>query len=90
MRGRPMSPIAASMTETPEDTESIQAEALAFLADPATHGEPTSGVRRLSTHISEVFLVGERAFKVKRQFGFASQISRRSRRVMRPAKQRFA
>lgn len=70
MRGRPMSPIAASMTETPEDTESIQAEALAFLADPATHGEPTSGVRRLSTHISEVFLVGERAFKVKKAVRF--------------------
>jgi uncharacterized protein len=41
-----------------------QREVLAFLADPATHGR--APVRRIDTHSAVVFLVGDRAFKVKR------------------------
>ncbi len=47
-----------------------QTETLAFLADPATHGNPTDGVRRIDTHISAVFLAGDRAFKLKRAVAF--------------------
>jgi aminoglycoside phosphotransferase family enzyme/predicted kinase len=42
-----------------------QSEVLAFLADPASHG--TAGpVERIDTHISAVFLAGQRAYKLKR------------------------
>lgn len=41
-----------------------QAEVLAFLADPATHGGVVP--ERLETHISVVFLAGERAWKLKK------------------------
>ena len=42
-----------------------QQEAIfAFLADPATHDGAT--VKRIETHAAAVFLVGRRAFKVKR------------------------
>ncbi len=42
-----------------------QAETVAFLSDPATWGagEP---VEAMETHISRIFLVGDRAFKMKR------------------------
>ena len=43
-----------------------QAEAIAFLADPATHGLDGPAVERIDTHASSVFLAGERAFKLKR------------------------
>lgn len=48
---------------------SDQAAVIAFLADPATHG----GVRveRIDTHASIVFLVGERAYKLKRAVRFS-------------------
>ena len=41
-----------------------QAEVLAFLRDPASHG----GIkpREIVTHISRIFLVGDRALKLKR------------------------
>jgi aminoglycoside phosphotransferase family enzyme/predicted kinase len=45
-----------------------QAEVLAFLEDPASHRG--SRVRRIDTHASSVFLVGERALKVKRAVRF--------------------
>lgn len=41
-----------------------QADAVAFLSDPATHGG--TGVETMLTHISRVFLTGERAYKMKR------------------------
>lgn len=41
-----------------------QAEAMALLAAPATHGG--AEVRRIDTHISAVFLAGDLAFKVKK------------------------
>jgi uncharacterized protein len=45
-----------------------QAEVLAFLEDPASHGGRE--VRRIDTHASSVFLVGERALKVKQAVRF--------------------
>ncbi|CAA7614429.1 bifunctional aminoglycoside phosphotransferase/ATP-binding protein [Magnetospirillum sp. SS-4] len=41
-----------------------QAEAVAFLSDPASHGG--AAVQRIDTHISAVFLAGDRAFKLKK------------------------
>jgi aminoglycoside phosphotransferase family enzyme/predicted kinase len=42
-----------------------QAETVAYLSDPATWGAD-GPVETLETHISRIFLVGERAFKMKR------------------------
>lgn len=42
-----------------------QRDAIAFLSDPASHGID-GRVERISTHISEVFLAGDRAFKLKK------------------------
>jgi aminoglycoside phosphotransferase family enzyme/predicted kinase len=47
-----------------------QSATLAFLAEPATHGNPPGGVRRVDTHISAVFLAGGRAYKLKRAVAF--------------------
>lgn len=41
-----------------------QSDVIAFLADPATHGG--AQVQRIDTHASVVFLVGDRALKLKR------------------------
>lgn len=43
-----------------------QADLLAFLSTPAAFGAGGDRVERIETHISVVFLVGERAFKLKR------------------------
>lgn len=43
-----------------------QADVIAFLADPASHGNGVSEVERIDTHASVVFLAGTRAFKLKR------------------------
>jgi len=42
-----------------------QADAVAFLAEPATHGT-AAPVETIETHISRIFLAGDRAFKMKR------------------------
>ena len=42
-----------------------QREVLAFLDDPASYGSDAA-VERLETHISQVFLVGDRVYKLKR------------------------
>ncbi|MBT6537512.1 MAG: AAA family ATPase [Rhodospirillaceae bacterium] len=39
---------------------------IAFLSDPATHGADVSAVQRIDTHISIIFLAGDRVFKLKR------------------------
>lgn len=41
-----------------------QSAVLRFLADPATHG--AGAVERIDTHAAIVFLVGDRAYKLKR------------------------
>jgi uncharacterized protein len=43
-----------------------QSAVIAFLADPASYGEAGATVERVTTHCSLIFLVGERAFKLKR------------------------
>jgi len=45
--------------------EETQASITAFLADPATHGA-SEAVTRVDTHISQLFLIGDRVFKLKR------------------------
>jgi hypothetical protein len=47
-------------------TPGPQAEVIAFLADPSTHGLPAAEVPHIRTHISEIFFAGERVYKVKR------------------------
>jgi len=43
-----------------------QAEAIAFLADPAHHGAEAGAIERIDTHGAIVFLAGPRAYKIKR------------------------
>ncbi|HEV2546548.1 MAG TPA: AAA family ATPase [Stellaceae bacterium] len=43
-----------------------QSAVIAFLADPASYGLAGAAVERVTTHCSQIFLVGERAFKLKR------------------------
>src|SRR5262249_33001869 len=50
-------------------SEQDQAAVIAFLADPASHGG--AAVERIDTHASVVFLVGDRAFKLKRAVRFS-------------------
>ena len=45
-----------------------QEEVLAFLGDPATHGDQK--VHRIDTHAAAVFLAGDRALKIKRAVRF--------------------
>jgi uncharacterized protein len=46
-------------------------DVVAFLSDGASYGSPGAAVERIETHISIVFLVGERAFKLKRAVRFS-------------------
>jgi aminoglycoside phosphotransferase family enzyme/predicted kinase len=46
--------------------EDDQAETVAFLSNSTAYGSADEDVRRVTTHISRVFLVGERAYKLKR------------------------
>lgn len=43
-----------------------QSEAIDFLSRPRAFGAGAGAVERIETHISEIFLVGERAYKLKR------------------------
>lgn len=43
-----------------------QGAVVAFLSNPATYGASVSRVERIDTHISLLFLAGERVFKLKR------------------------
>jgi uncharacterized protein len=43
-----------------------QSAVIAFLADPASYGLADAIVERVTTHCSLIFLVGDRAFKLKR------------------------
>lgn len=58
-------------------------EIAAFLSQPGSYGEPGGSVERLDTHASLVFLVGTRAFKMKRAVAFSyldySTLARRKR-----------
>lgn len=48
-----------------------QSETIAFLSHGGAYGEPGAAVCRLETHISVIFLVGVRAFKLKRAVAFS-------------------
>lgn len=48
-----------------------QREVVAFLSHPASYGDAGATVERVTTHCSIVFLVGERAFKLKRAVRFS-------------------
>lgn len=48
-----------------------QAEALAFLGRAETYGPGAAAVERIDTHISAVFLAGDRAYKLKRAVAFS-------------------
>ena len=52
-------------------SEAAQAEVAAFLSEPASYGEPGARIERLETHASLIFLVGARAFKMKRAVAFS-------------------
>ncbi len=43
-----------------------QSEVIAFLSDSTSHGAGVGAVERIETHISEIFLAGDRAYKLKR------------------------
>lgn len=54
------------MTSSPH--EPTQARAIGILGDPKTHGlPPGTPIPRVDTHISHVFLAGDRAYKLKRE-----------------------
>src|SRR5438874_11872411 len=46
--------------------DDAQQDVVAFLRDPASHPSDAGPVEVIETHISIVFLVGRRAFKLKR------------------------
>src|SRR6187402_2358968 len=52
-------------SESPIVIVEDQAAAIAFLRDPSSYGSSTS-VEMMETHISRIFLVGGRAYKMKR------------------------
>ena len=55
---------ASARTGQCQASEAGQREVIAFLSDPATHGG--AAVERVDTHISRIFLAGDRAWKLKR------------------------
>jgi aminoglycoside phosphotransferase family enzyme/predicted kinase len=60
------------MSGDPENsTGDDQRAVVAFLSDGASYGMPGTPVERMATHISEVFLVGEQAYKLKRAVRFS-------------------
>jgi len=54
-----------------EKMETSQQDVIAFLLDPQSYGYNNVPVTRIDTHISIVFLVGDRAYKMKRAVRFA-------------------
>ncbi|MGH7092254.1 MAG: phosphotransferase, partial [Stellaceae bacterium] len=54
----------------PDEADS-QRDAIAFLGNPASYGSAVGAVETLNTHISRVFLAGERAYKLKRAIKYA-------------------
>jgi aminoglycoside phosphotransferase family enzyme len=47
-----------------------QQDVIAFLPDGASYGKPGIAVDRIDTHISIVFLIADRAYKLKRAVSF--------------------
>ena len=63
-----MKPVTQSRTSRSETAAEAQgqAEAVAFLGDPASYDAGVERIDIIETHISRVFLAGERAYKLKR------------------------
>lgn len=59
------------MTPPATGADAPQADIVAFLADPATHGLGPGQVRHIRTHISDLFLAGDHAYKLKRAVAYA-------------------
>ena len=59
------------MQQVLEKMETSQQDVIAFLLDPQSYGYNNVPVTRIDTHISIVFLVGDRAYKMKRAVRFA-------------------
>jgi aminoglycoside phosphotransferase family enzyme/predicted kinase len=63
------------------------AKTIEGLLDPGAYPHPVDGVRHLQTHVSSIFLTGDRAYKVKKpvDFGFLdfSTIDKRERNCRR-------
>ena len=53
------------------DEPDRQRDAIAFLGNPASYGFRVGTVETLNTHISRVFLAGERAYKLKRAIKYS-------------------
>jgi len=51
-------------------TADVQRETIAFLSTPEAYGLPGGSVERIDTHISIVWLAGDRAYKLKRAVRF--------------------
>ncbi len=53
-------------------SDASRARLIAALTDPSAYPHPTGAIEHLQTHISDVFLAGEHAYKVKKplDFGF--------------------
>ena len=51
--------------------ESVQDEVIEFLSKAASYGAEIAEISRIETHCSIVFLVGDRAYKLKRAIAFS-------------------
>jgi aminoglycoside phosphotransferase family enzyme/predicted kinase len=51
-------------------TADAQRDVVAFLSTPEAYGLPAGSIERIDTHISSVWLAGDRAFKLKRAVKF--------------------
>ena len=73
-----VSAVAAVIGGPPVDATWRQRETVAFLANPASYGNGRDAVTQVATHCSIVFLVGKRAYKLKRaiRFGLADYTTR--------------
>jgi len=62
--------------------ETDQSEVLCFMASSSAYGASDGGVERHTTHISEIFLFGDRAYKIKRavHYGFVDFSTLEARR----------
>jgi hypothetical protein len=63
-----MSPLESPAAPRPDD----QREVVAFLSRPDSYPGRSATVERVDTHCSSVFLVGDRAYKLKHALAFAS------------------
>jgi len=66
----------------PDDQQDI----IAFLSDPSSHGKGVEQVEIIETHISLVFIEGDRAYKLKRAVKYPYLDFSTVERRLRPAR----